>query len=267
MSAANTPATACTAVLTRGYGSVEQYAMLIRRNDAINQHTTNPAIDHLVFHEGNIPIDHQQYIQSKTPSLPLKFINISTVAFLKEKEQIRITEVHHFNVNYRHMCHFWFVDFMKVTNTYNKLLRIDEDCFMQSSVDDIFSQLEGQYTFVAGVIFPDSEPTSVGLNALTMSFIGANKSSLQFAIDDVNDTRISQGPYTNLIGYDLKKVRENVTFLKYQETVDKSEKIYERRWGDLPLWGESIYYIFGNDSMKIDKNIKYYHGSHTYQVN
>jgi hypothetical protein len=38
--------------------------------------------------------------------------------------------------------------------------------------------------------------------------------------------------------------------------------IYRRRWGDLPLWGEVIYYIFGSELLKIDKDIKYFHGSH-----
>lgn len=259
--------TACTAVLTRGYESCHEYAMLIRRNNSIYEHLERKNIDHLIFHEGNITIEHQSYIQDKTPNLPLKFIDISKIAFLKEKEQIRITEVPHFSVNYRHMCHFWFIDFMNaLPETYDKILRIDEDCFMQSSVDYIFSQLDS-HIFVAAIIAPDSEPTSIGLNALTMDFISKNKSSLPFAIADISDTRISHGPYTNLIAYDLKSVRQNMTFLKYQEVVDKSEKIYERRWGDLPLWGESIYYIFGNQSMKIDQNIRYYHGSHNCQVN
>jgi hypothetical protein len=258
--------TTCTAVLTRGYGSCEQYAMLIRRNSAIYENIKSANIDHLVFHEGNITTEHQQYIQSKTPNLPLKFIDISDIAFKKEKEQVKIIDVAHVNVNYRHMCHFWFVDFLNASQMYDKLLRIDEDCFMQSSVDDIFAQLES-HTFVAAKMSPDSVPTSRGLNALTIDFIRANKSSLPFAVDNVNDVRISQGPYTNLIGYDLKAVRQNVTFHKYLETVDKSDNIYERRWGDLPLWGESIYYIFGEKSMKIDKNIRYYHQSHNCQVN
>jgi len=43
--------------------------------------------------------------------------------------------------------------------------------------------------------------------------------------------------------------------------------IYERRWGDLPLWGEVIYYIFGEETMKVDNNIMYYHGSHFSKIN
>ena len=256
----------CTAVLTRGYGLREQYAMLIRRNSAIYENIKSANIDHLVFHEDNIAVGHQQYIQSKTPNLPLKFINISDIAFQKEKEQVKIIDVPDFNVNYRHMCHFWFIDFLNASQMYDKLLRIDEDCFMQSSVDNIFAQLES-HTFVAATMSLDSDTVTRGLNALTIDFIRANKSSLPFAVDNVNDVRISQGPYTNLIGYDLKAVRQNVTFQKYLETVDKSENIYERRWGDLPLWGDTIYYIFGEKSINIDKNIRYFHQSHNCQVN
>jgi hypothetical protein len=262
---ANTTTT-CTAVLTRGYNSCDGYAMLIRRNNAIHENIKNTNIDHLVFHEGNITIEHQQYIQGKTPNLPLKFIDISDIAFKKEKEQVVIIDVAHFNVNYRHMCHFWFIDFLKASHSYDKLLRIDEDCFMQSSVDNIFAQLES-HTFVAATMSPDSEPTSRGLNALTLDFIRATKVSLPFAINNENDMRVSQGPYTNLIGFNLGLVRQNVTLQKYLETVDKSEKIYERRWGDLPLWGEAIYYIFGDNTLKIDNTIRYYHQSHNCQVN
>ena len=43
--------------------------------------------------------------------------------------------------------------------------------------------------------------------------------------------------------------------------------IYKRRWGDLPLWGEVIFYIFGNESLYINSKLKYYHESHKLNVN
>ena len=56
-------------------------------------------------------------------------------------------------------------------------------------------------------------------------------------------------------------------FEKYRIEIDTNHLIYKKRWGDLPLWGEIIYYIFGDETMKIDKDIKYFHGSHEIQVN
>ena len=49
--------------------------------------------------------------------------------------------------------------------------------------------------------------------------------------------------------------------------IDASGMIYKRRWGDLPLWGEAIYYIFGDDTLIIDTDIKYFHESHHANVN
>ena len=38
--------------------------------------------------------------------------------------------------------------------------------------------------------------------------------------------------------------------------------------GDLPLWGEIMYYIFGIDCNKfIDKSLTYYHKSHGKTIN
>jgi hypothetical protein len=53
----------------------------------------------------------------------------------------------------------------------------------------------------------------------------------------------------------------------YIEEISKSNYIYLYRWGDLPLWGEAITYILGNDSLVIDKEIRYYHGTHYIHVN
>ena len=56
-------------------------------------------------------------------------------------------------------------------------------------------------------------------------------------------------------------------FYKYIQHVDSSNQIYEKRWGDLPLWGEAIDYILGTDGLFIDKTFTYYHGSHNSHVN
>ena len=81
------------------------------------------------------------------------------------------------------------------------------------------------------------------------------------------DRKTPDGPYTNLIGLSLKEIRKNNIFHKYIQEIDSSNMIYKRRWGDLPLWGEAIHYIFGYEIYINDKNIKYYHESHKRQIN
>jgi len=52
--------------LTRGYHNLKAYDSLIERNKSISQFigTKYPMI---IFHEGNIPDEHQQYIKTQTP--------------------------------------------------------------------------------------------------------------------------------------------------------------------------------------------------------
>ena len=62
-------------------------------------------------------------------------------------------------------------------------------------------------------------------------------------------------------------LRTNNMFYKYIQDVDSSNQIYEKRWGDLPLWGEVIDYILGTEYFFIDNTFKYYHGSHNIDIN
>ena len=81
------------------------------------------------------------------------------------------------------------------------------------------------------------------------------------------DTRIAEGPYTNVICFNLKKLRENEKLFEYINMIDKSENIYIYRWGDLPLWGEVLKYLYDKDSYNLDKTITYHHESHGKNVN
>ena len=86
-----------------------------------------------------------------------------------------------------------------------------------------------------------------------MDFLENHKEDFQFK---KYDNKKPYGPYTNLIGFSLDKIRNNNAFEEYKNAIDESDMIYKRRWGDLPLWGEVIYYIFGEETLKVDKKIK-----------
>lgn len=77
-------------VLTRGYTNLHQYDSLIKRNISIakNIGIENP-IDIVIFHEGNIMPQHQQYIAKFTPSLKLIFTCIKEHAFKEEKKKFK----------------------------------------------------------------------------------------------------------------------------------------------------------------------------------
>jgi hypothetical protein len=253
----------CIVVLTRGYDKVENYETLIRRNKHISNNLRDKSLDILLFHEGNIKEEHQTIIKKETPDINMRFINISNIAFKNEKQNIEFETATQFGLGYRHMCSFWFVNFFNAVTEYDKILRIDEDCFIYSNIDNIFLQLD-EYVFVCGSVSGDCEDVTQGLNKFSLDFLKEHENEFVFKKNNAKDPL---GPYTNLIGFSLDKIRNNDVFQKYRNSIDKSDMIYKRRWGDLPLWGEVIYYIFGNDSLKIDNTIKYFHGSHCVYIN
>jgi hypothetical protein len=156
-----------------------------------------------------------------------------------------------------------FVNFFDIVKDYNKLLRIDEDCFIESNIDNIFSELD-KNIFICGMLDMDQDFVTKGLNEFSQYFLNKNRNNFNFKKEG---KKSPDGPYTNLIGFSLDKIRETEIFEKYRYAIEKSDMIYKRRWGDLPLWGEVIYYIFGEETMKVDKTIKYFHGSHNMNVN
>lgn len=260
----------CIAVLTRGYTHLHEYTTLIERNQAIQRHLVDKTIPLLIFHEGNILEQQQQHIQRATPFLDLRFTNIRihNRAFRTEKEsEPHILQMGWVTMGYRHMCSFWFVDFWHFVQEYDALIRIDEDCQVNCSLDDMFAQMQREEkdapTILTGVYQDDDDVVCVGLNQFTLNFM-----------DVVSEYRVpllpkhpSGGPYTNLMGIRLDKIRANPTVLKYIQAVDDSSHIYHHRWGDLPLWGEVVTYILGEPAMKVDPTIQYYHGSHYRHVN
>ena len=249
----------CIAVLTRGYSDISEYDKLIKRNLEIQKNLHNKSIDILIFHEGNITREHQSYIINKTPSLELHFVNVNNgLAFRSSKSHIAVDPgTSFFGIGYRHMCSFWFVDFWHFVEKYDRILRVDEDCFIDFNIDAVFDKLD-KHNFICGKWMQDHNFVTIGMNKMSLDFIK------QYHI---SSGRMPSGPYTNVFAINLKGIRTNKMLTEYIKTVDLSDNIYRYRWGDLPLWGEVIYYIFGMESVLLDPNIKYYHESHGAMVN
>ena len=249
----------CIAALTRGYTDISSYSKLIRRNKQINENLLNKDTDCLIFHEGNIPEDHQAYIKSQSPELRLLFINVNNgLAFHKEKESIphSVASRGWGRTGYRHMCAFWFTQFLEFTKEYNKVLRIDEDCYISFSIEDQFKTLD-QYIFVCGQWYKEEVPAVTGgLLDISISLFKCK-------------WHTHYGPYTNVTGFNIEKIRESMASTpvvnEFIDKIYKSDGIYKERWGDHILWGELIMNFYGMDSIKID-TLHYFHASHNLQL-
>jgi hypothetical protein len=250
-------------VLTRGYSNITQYHFLIKRNLAIAKCIGDMEdTDILIFHEGNITPNHQKHISSFTPQLKLFFICIKEHAFKKEKQQIPMyAPTRPFPINYRHMCSFWFVDFWKYVEEYDMILRIDEDCIINCHIPEIFHMLQDK-TAIYGAWTKDKPFVTQGLNQFTRMFL---QDQLKTDISMIPPHNPS-GPYTNVFALHLPSLRENQLLQEYIKQVEASNHIYIFRWGDLPLWGETLFYMCDPTSYCKTDKIKYFHGSHNTYV-
>ena len=254
------PSRNCIAVLTRGYIDTKDYEKLINRNKAIDSYLTDKSTDIVIFHEGNIPNDHQEYISEKTPSLHFVFVNVNNgYAFKKEKESIPWQDHYGGYIGYRHMCSFWFVDYLHFLKDYDLVIRIDEDCIIYFSLNSAFSKLE-KYLIGCGHMCEDDDFVTIGLNRLTLNFMEE-----EFGMN--GDTKRPGGPYTNLLLLNINRIRKNNLLLRYIKKVEDTNCIYSHRWGDHSLWGEFIHYFFSRTDYYVDKEYTYFHGSHDILLN
>ena len=237
------------AILTRGYEELERYKALLNRNKTIEENVTRD-YDYLVFHEGNITKDQQSYIQSNT-RLPLQFIDIPK--FLPRDHAI-FQPTAPWGWNYRHMCNFWFSGFLDYVEDYDYLLRIDEDCTIYSDLDHIFDALE-EKVCVYGKWCGDDWFNVYGLDDFCKN-VFPNKPRKEIG-----------GPYTNLVAWDLNKIRSNPVVKGFIKAINESEGIYIYRWGDHMLWGEALHYGFKESEYCELKTVSYYHASCLTKVN
>jgi hypothetical protein len=250
---------------------------LVKRNKSILDHLWSPPgtkygslMDVIIFHEGNIWVDHQRYIQSETPQMPISFVNISSV--FQEFHVVNnpfcppsiLTKLENTPPGYFSMCYFWFVAFRKYVTGYDWMLRLDEDCTLAEDSRVAIYGLPETVHF-ASTQWTNLERTNKfdkitakyegmvvrGLRNLTITF--AQKHNI---FDTVNSWK---APYTNVMYVNLRWLRNNTIIDAYTKAVIDTDCIYGNRWGDLPLWGAAIL-VAKEATTRL--RLPYYHGSH-----
>ena len=262
----------CICTLTRGYNNLVNYETLIKHNNYIYENIYNKnseLYDVILFHEGNINNEHQIYIKSKTPLLPIIFINVS-IEFSKDLDKTigkyakTLPNNNSFPYGYKCMCRFWTYGFIKYTLNYKYVIRIDEDCFIYNFENNIFNNMEMNniYFYTAKVIdnFDESQNYAYGLKELTEDFKINNNNN-----NNINYTSV---PYTNFCIIDVNYFSKSDLFNKFCNCIEDEGGIFISRWGDANIWGIYIYLdnIILNNFLVEDK-VKYYHGSHGTIIN
>ncbi len=250
--------------LVRGYEDVTRYEKLIARNRAIVKNVLpkiNEACDLILFHEGNIP-GHHQFIINEKSGAEFKFIDLRITppftAFNKFKEEKNyVEELASTTSGYRHMCKFWFMDFIEYLSDYKYVARIDEDILVYSTEDFFLDMSNKNIIFKTPGILPEPSIACIGLIEFCKFILAKNREY------EIKVPEQVYAPMTNITLFDVQSIRVDNTFNKFSQDIDRIGAIYTHRWGDHILWyfflkmyvEENKYQFSGND-------ISYYHESH-----
>lgn len=235
----NTESNNAIVCLTRGYSDLNKYKDLITRNvgiwNTINQQLKYPLV---IFHEGNIPLFHQEYIIEKSMGQKIIFKDISNV----------------WQGGYEGMCRFMIYDIWQQCSEYDYVMRIDEDCILQKAIYNPFDQIENSFcNYMTSVFWAESHAET---NATLPEFVASITNA------DPNEFYNNKFPYTNVS-------LANVSFMKMLpelKIIAESPLQKANRWGDLPVIG-ALLNIYIKDKIGTMSGLSYYHASHNVSIN
>jgi hypothetical protein len=219
--------------------------------------------DVIIYHEGNITLEQQNYIQMNSPRLPLIFKKIEFINNNNKNNCLcpPTNLSNSFTMGYKNMCYFWSIDFLKYLENYEYIIRIDEDCELLRIPTNIIEIYKNNNTVFSSGFYQgeDDADVTVGL-----------KSLFQYFIDNNNIKPYKnkiECPYTNFMVVNINYFNNNKTIQKVLTLIKESNCIFSNRWGDLPIWGYILSYLVHESMYITDKSIMYLHGSHKKKIN
>jgi Glycolipid 2-alpha-mannosyltransferase len=248
--------------LTRGYPELSGYHSLIRRNRSIYECINRNRKRHyplIIWHEGNIPPEHQLYIHAYECNDDVRFIDISRVFRLPRTiKQQDLAEK--WSVGYRLMCRFNSYYIWQYTRAFDYVMRLDEDCILSSSTDDPFEALcEIDGDFAAPMFTAESHRlTNRTLSAFVQNFLAAQGRQIANPYNQVF-------PYTNCYITRTAFWRQ-FDVQQFLDAVRQNPDSLRHRWGDLPVLGVALNLFAGPDKVYRLGSLQYWHGSHNKDV-
>jgi hypothetical protein len=245
--------------LTRGYTDIRRYDQLIKRNrsiyETINRHRRHqyPLI---VWHEGNITLEHQRYILAREANADVRFIEVSAVFRLPRG--IRESELKEdWPVGYRLMCRFHIFYVWRYSSQFRYVMRLDEDCILISArFDPIESVAKAGLDFAAAAFVQEAHELT---NRTFAPFVRKYADSNYLRKRRVNFYNQSF-PYTNLyVTRTAFWLQPQLQHFLYAIMCQRDSLRF--RWGDLPVLGVALNMFATPSKIARVPNITYRHGS------
>lgn len=245
--------------LTRGYDDISKYDELIARNKAIYEKINSRVATQyplLIWHEGNLLPEHQSYVLEKELNDNVQFIDVSR-NFCPPDDMTAPEFQDCYGIGYRLMCKFHTFDVWNFSRQFEYILRVDEDCILESIIEDPF-------------IWAKNNSIDYGFSILTRETHFPTNANLPRFVDAFQDfistpTRREVYdqcfPYTNLgVASTEFFLRADVNFFLWAAA---SEPDFLRfRWGDLPMIGLALKLFSSPDRILAIPSLRYRHGSH-----
>lgn len=250
----------CIYGLVRGYSQIQGYDDLRRRNKLLHENfNKNYNYDLIIFHEGNINLDHQNIIKTDIPNII--FIDISDKCFQKNTKIIsNWRKSMRKYIGYSHMCRFYGIQMYEYLKDYEYIMRFDEDIFLRSSINfDLYTFMkENDYLIGYGRRKIDGhKPTKRTFFPFIKKYINDNKIEVLCDLKEIDNRNF----YNNfcILKTDFW-FQENV--LKYLNHIDNDYGIYRHRWGDSPIQATALRMFTSENRWYKFTEFEYGHGSH-----
>ena len=247
----------CVFGLVKGYPHYNGYFKLIKRNSLLKENLLNQyPLDVIIFHEGNIKIEHQNRMIQEM-NYPIKFININPTYFSTPQN---VTDYN--LIGYKNMCRFNSIFIYEVLKDYTHALRMDDDSFIESEIDfDIFKEmLDNNVVYVGAKKHVDPHgPTIDTLPSFVLKYLEDNQIQPKCGFDNIN----TENFYNNLYATDLNFWRQN-NVQHFLKSIDESFGIYTHRWGDSTIQALAVKIFAGYENIRTFGSFKYRHDSHSW---
>lgn len=255
----------CIYGLVRGYPNLVQYKKLIDRNLSISKFINLDGHDMLIFHEGNITKDHQDYIKLESKNSDLIFIDISDEFNLSQKsldahEELQNKPKPNYGIylGAKIMFRFYSIKCFEYLREYDYVMRADEDIlFTSKPSNDVFSFMyENDLILGYGRRKIDSHPLTQTLADFIKQYIVNNNIPTSCTLDEININNF----YNNFSILKTSFWTEN-RVLDILKEIDISEGIFNLRWGDSTIQANIIRMFSAPHRWYRFKDLNYQHGS------
>lgn len=238
--------------LTRGYPSEEMYTKLINRNKAIAQYLKDEDMDLVFFHEGNVPEHHQKYIETQTPELHFKWVQVPW-DFPNIQMPAAVIQTFYNGLcypGYHIMCQFHSTEVWQYLREYDIALRVDEDCVLTSPKwSEVFKSLDDGHDYKTPMYDVEIHDWT---NMVLPEWLGEDSCFYDRTLPYTNVfvTRVAPW-FRDDVQEWLRKLRESQNCLRF-------------RWGDHAIHSV-VLRKFKIPNTTLD-GYSYFHGSHGRQV-